>query len=129
MPGLGCRADRQHGVVCKVGLIGCPSVKARMGASAIVEIEIPPDRAAGVRQAVVGAKIDLLVLDRTPQALDEDVVPPRALAVHADLDVVRRQRASERRTRELRALIRIEDLRLAVLGQSLLQRLDAEGGL
>jgi hypothetical protein len=59
-----------------------------MRAASIVEIEISPDRLARVRHAVVGAQVDLLVFDRPPEALDEHVVPSRALAVHADADLV-----------------------------------------
>ena len=61
--------------------------------------------------------------------LDEHVVPPGALAVHADLDLVFREHAGESRTRELRTLIGVEDLRPPMPGQSILQRLDAERGL
>src|SRR6185295_17935508 len=59
--------------------------------------------------ALVGVQVDLLVLDRPPQALDEHVVAPRALAVHADPDLLGCQHAREGRAGELRALIRVED--------------------
>ena len=39
-----------------------------------------------LKRSGVGAQIDLLVFDRFPDALDEDVVAPGALAVHADPD-------------------------------------------
>ena len=55
-----------------------------MRAAAIVKVEIPANRGAGVWYAVVSVQIDLLVLYRPPQPLDEHVVPPRALAVYAD---------------------------------------------
>src|SRR5450631_3600991 len=100
-----------------------------MWAAAIVEIEIPPERGARIRHAVVGAQVHLLIFHRAPKPLDEHVVPPRAFAVHADLDLVRRQHAGESRARELRALIGVEDVWLAMLGQCLCQRLDAEGSL
>src|SRR5262249_48662853 len=74
----------------------------------------------------IGSKIYLLVFDAAPEPLEEDVVPPGALAVHADGDAVVGEHAGEGRTGELRALIRVEDLRLAVLRQRLLQCLDAE---
>jgi hypothetical protein len=50
----------------------------------------------------------------TPQPLDEDVVPPGALAVHADGNTVVGQHAGE-----LAGLIRVEDFRLAVTSESL----------
>src|SRR5450432_4259126 len=100
-----------------------------MWAAAIVEIEIPPERGSRFRHAVVGPQIDLLIFDRAPKPLDEDVVPPCAFAVHADLDVLGREHAGEGGSRELRALIGVEDFGPAMGRQSLLQRLDAEGGL
>ena len=72
----------------EVGLIRGAVVKARMWATAIVEVEISADRAAGLADAFVGSQIDLLVFDATPQPLDEHVVPPGPFAVHADGDAV-----------------------------------------
>ena len=62
---------------------------------AVVEVQIPADRSARLADAVVGPKIDLFVFDRAPEALDEDVVAPRPLAVHADRDGVVEQQAGE----------------------------------
>jgi len=39
--------------------------------------------------------MDLLVFDAAPQPLDEDVVTPGALAVHADGDAIAGERAGE----------------------------------
>jgi hypothetical protein len=93
---------------------------------AVVEVQIAANRCARLADAVVGPQIHLLVFDAAPQPLDEHVVAPRALAVHADRNVVVGEHAGEGRARELRTLVGVEDLRLAVLGQSVLQRLDAE---
>ena len=71
-------------------------------------------------------QIDLLVLDRSPEALDEDVVSPCALAVHADRDAVVGQHFGEFGTGELATLIGIEDLWTAVLCDGLLDSIDAE---
>ena len=76
-----------------------------MRAEAIVAIEIPPDRGPRLRHALIRVQIDLLVLHRPPEPLDEHVIPPGAFAVHADGDAVRRQNAGEGSTGELRALI------------------------
>src|SRR5450631_4165623 len=97
-----------------------------MWSPAIVEVEVTADRCAGLADTVVGPQIHLLVFDAAPQPLDEDVVTPGAFAVHADGDLVFDQHASECSAGELAALIRIEDLRLAVTSQSILQGLDAE---
>ena len=66
------------------------------------------------RYAVIGAQIDLLIFDRSSEPFDKDVVPPRALSVHADLDFGILQRLDEVDGRELAALIRVHDPRLAV---------------
>lgn len=38
------------------------------------------DASAGLGHGLVGMEIDLLVFDRAPKPLNEDVVPPSALA-------------------------------------------------
>ena len=70
----------------------------------IVEIEIAPDPAARRADALVGVQVDLLVLDCPSKPLDENVVPPRAFAVHADPDVVLREHAGKRGHGSRRAL-------------------------
>src|ERR1700730_15312451 len=99
-----------------------------MRASSVIKAEVGSDGSAGVAGAVVGPQIHLLVLDAAPQAFDEHVVPPSPLAVHADRNAIVGEHAGECRARELRALVRVEDVRLAVSSQSILQRLDAERG-
>src|SRR6516162_9284773 len=69
---------------------------------------------AGFANAVIGPQIHLLVFDASPQTLDEHVVAPSALAIHADRYSPVGKRAGERRAGELAALIGVEDFRLAV---------------
>jgi hypothetical protein len=59
-----------------------------MRSAAVVEVEVTADRSAGLADAVVGSEVHLLVFDAAPQPLDEYVVPPGALAVHADRNAV-----------------------------------------
>lgn len=101
-------------------MIRRPGVKARMRALAVVEVQISADRSAGLADAVVGSEIDLLVFDRAPEPLDENVVPPRSLAVHADGDGLPQKEAGEVGAGELAPLIRVENLWPAVLRQRLL---------
>ena len=64
----------------EVSLIGRALVKGRVRAPCVVELEITADRLPGFVHSVIGVQIDLLVLDGWPEAFDEDVVAPRALA-------------------------------------------------
>ena len=61
-----------------------------------------------------------------PLPLDEDVVHPAATTIHRDADADFLQDVGEGKAGELRALISVEDLRLAESGDGLLQRRDAE---
>src|SRR5260370_25680651 len=103
--------------------MGRGAVKARVWAAAVVEVQITANRITGVRDAVVGPQIDLLVLDAAPQSLNEHVVPPSTLAIHADRNAVVDECSGEGGAGELRALLRAENLRLAVTGPPLLKRL------
>jgi hypothetical protein len=97
-----------------------------MRSLAVVEFQIPTDPGARLADAVVGPEIDFFVFDRAPEPLDEDVVTPGRLAVYADRDGVVEKQTGERGAGELAALIGIENLGPAVLGQRLLDRLKAE---
>src|ERR1700730_2340793 len=123
LPGLGCQAEWQRG---EVGLIGRGAVKARVWTPAIIKVQVAADRSASLGYAFVGPQIHLLVFDAAPQALDKHVVPPSSFTVHADRNAVAGQHTGEGRASELRTLVGIEDVRLAVTSQSILQRLDAE---
>lgn len=95
-----------------------------MGPAAIVEGHIAADRGAGLADGLVSLQVDLLVLDRAPEPLDEDVVAPGASAVHADGDTGLEQHFGEGLAGELRSLVRVEDVRLAMPDHCLLQCLD-----
>src|ERR671932_2898822 len=123
LPGSGCCGLRQP---AEVGLVRRLPVKARMGSASIVEGKVAAVRGPGLADRVVGPEIDLLVFERPPEPLDEDVVSPRALAVHADGDPGLEQHAREVVAGELRSLIGVEDLGPAMPGERLFQRLEAE---
>lgn len=113
----------------EVDLIRGLAVQARMGPPGIVEVQVSPDGFAGLADRAIGFEVDLLVLHRPPEALDEDVVAPGALAVHADADVPVGQHLDELPAGELGALVGVDDIRRAVAAQRLLQGLDAETGI
>src|SRR4051794_32213040 len=66
-----------------------------MRSAGVVEAEIPADRGASLGDRVVSSEVALLVLDRSPEPLDEDVVAPGTFAVHADGDPVPGQHTGE----------------------------------
>ena len=75
---------------------------------------------------LVGVQIHLLVFDAFPEAFHEYVVSPAPFPVHADLDAVMRQESREFLAGELAALIGIEDLRQAIVGQGVLHCVQTE---
>src|ERR1035437_2464127 len=95
---------------------------SRMWTAAIIKVEISADRVARLADGFVGSQIDLLVFDAAPQPFDEHIVPPSPFAVHADGDAVPGEHAGEGRAGKLRALVGVEDLRLAVYRHGLHRR-------
>src|SRR5260370_9044208 len=106
--------------------MGGVAVKARVRTPAIIKVQVAADRSASLGYAFVGPQIHLLVFDAAPQALDEHIVPPSPFTVHADRNAVGGGHSGAGPARELRALVPIEHVRLAVTSQSILQRLNAE---
>ncbi len=80
-----------------------------MRSTLIVKREVFADAGSCIADAVVGVQIDLFVLDRLPQPLDENVVAPAAFAVHADRDAVCLEHLGELDARELAALVGVEE--------------------
>src|SRR5438477_9788221 len=67
-----------------------------MRALLVVERNVPTDPGARFQRGVVRVQIDLLVLQRAPESLDEHVVDATPFAIHADRDAAVAQRLSER---------------------------------
>src|ERR1019366_8857078 len=110
-----------HWQVVKIRLIRCPGGEARMRPAGIVKVQIPTDRAPCLADRAIGMQIDLLVFDRTPQTLDDDVVAPSASAVHTDGNLFALQDAGEDLRSKLAALIGVEYLGLAIACQCFFQ--------
>lgn len=89
-------------------------------------VDVLAERSPGFRHADIGPQVNLLVFDRPPEPFDERVVPPCALTVHADGDLVLLQQIGEGHAGKLAALVRVEDLGFAVFRQSLLDSFDAD---
>ena len=95
----------------------------------VVEVDPLADDAPGLEAVGKVVQIDSLVFEGAPQPLDEDVIHAPAPAVHRDLETGRPQAPGEGEAGERAARIGIEDLRLAVAGPRLLERLDAKAGV
>ena len=72
-----------------------------------------------MRHIFISMQIDFLIFDGAPKSLDENIVAPGSLAVHADVDPGFLQDIRERYACELAALIRVENIRFAILKQCL----------
>ncbi len=114
---------------CKVNLLWGLSVQCRVRSDLVVESLISTQMISIIGGAPVGSQIHLLVFHRPRKSLNEHVVPPASLAVHADFDFVFLQHPDEVETRKLTALVRIHNFRDTVFGDGLLERGDAELGM
>lgn len=110
-------------------LVGRSAAKCRVWPNGIVEVEVLADAGAGLGDGRVGVEVHLFVFHRASEALHEHIVAPAAFPVHADGDLLAVEDGGERRARELRTLIAVEDCWPAMAGQRFLQRLDAELGI
>lgn len=72
----------------EVYLIGREPLQAGVWPDGVVKLQVAADGRSGLADRSVGVQIDLLVLNRFPDALHEDIVAPAAAAVHADADSV-----------------------------------------
>src|SRR3954454_10302545 len=97
-----------------------------MRASGVVKADPFSDPHLGLLPVGIALQIDVLVLQRPPQAFDEDVIHPAAATIHRDPDSGRRQHAREGGAGELASLVGIEDLRPTEPRQRFLERRDAE---
>jgi hypothetical protein len=88
-----------------------------MRASGIVEAETASNARAGVGHGLIGLEVDFRVLDRAPDPLNEDIVPPSALAFHEHGDLSLLQCIREVHGGELGTLIRVEHVGLAMTGK------------
>ena len=101
-----------------------PPTKCTMTPSPVVELQVAgqpgPERGGGF----VCMEIHILVFDAAPETLDEHVVDPASLAVHADGHRMGFEHRRQRLGRALSALVRIEDRRRSVVGERVLEGLD-----
>ena len=94
-----------------------------MWSPVVVKGDELPETGFGMGNRVVGLEINLLVLDGSPEAFDEDVVPSEAFPVYADANAIFLEGAGE-----LAVLVGVEDFRGAVTQDGFLQGFDAKIG-
>ena len=88
-----------------------------MRAQVVVEPEERVELGVCVDQRNIILEVDLVVFGRTPEAFDEDVVDGPAAAIHRDADRPVLEDDEPLGARELAALVGVEDLGIAVLGE------------
>lgn len=90
-----------------------PVVPRLVRALSVVEREIFRQAKGQLGDRAVSLQLHLLVLDAAPQPFDEDVVQGASTPIHADGDTFSLEYVREHRARALRALVTVEDFRLA----------------
>ncbi|MPM85901.1 hypothetical protein SDC9_132984 [bioreactor metagenome] len=82
-------------------------LKAQCGMNAfrVIEVDVPLNTEAQLRQTDVLIDFDILILERPPEAFHFGVIEAAAPSVHTDLDVVIAEFADKLRAGELTALI------------------------
>ena len=76
-----------------------------MRSLSVIECQIAAKTATSLRDTSIGTEVDFLIFDRSPEPFDENIVAPRALAVHANRDLGGLQRLEKGQRGELAALI------------------------
>ena len=89
---------------------GC-DYRASGGGPCVVSFEPQPQACFQLRHGGVRRQIDLLVFHSAAESLDENVIHPPALAVHADLNPHSGDFSGPFRRCELAALVGVEDVR------------------
>jgi hypothetical protein len=79
----------------------------------VVELHPHHDAKPRLEAIGIGFEEDILVLQRSPQPLDEHIIHPAAASIRGNRRSLRRERPGEGFGSELRALVCVEYLRLA----------------
>src|SRR5918999_1384250 len=92
----------------------------------VVEVDVTPNAGLRFGDTVVGMQIYLLVLDAAPEALDEDIITPAPLAVHALQDAMGGKQRDKLTIGKLAALVGVENIGPTVPSDRFLHGLNAE---
>ncbi len=104
-------------------------VQTAVRAPPVVAVDPDADSLPRPAAGLEGVEVDALVLQGFPEPLDDNVVSPLPPAVHGDPDTGLLQSLGELHAGELGPLVGVEDVRLGVTRQGLLQGRDAEIGI
>lgn len=115
-----CRQRREVLAVRRLSGVGL--VRPR----GVVKAQVAANAFARLAHSVVGVQVDLFVLHAAPQPLDEHGVPPAAATAHADGDALALEPLGEHHAGELQTLVGVENLRLAVTRDRLVEHAHAE---
>src|SRR5688572_3597583 len=86
-----------------------------MRALAVVERKVVAQAIPGFARVGIFGEVNLLVLDRAPQTLSENVVAASAAAIHADLHTGTKQQVGILRAGEVAALVAVPNRRHGLL--------------
>src|SRR5579863_1034219 len=92
----------------------------------VVEVEVLVQSFDEFRSGSVFAQIEMFVLERFPEAFDDNIIERASFRVHADLDASFDERLRKDSAGELTSLIGIDDLGLRILCQSFYQHVAAK---
>ena len=92
----------------------------------VIELDVAFEPLLRVTNRLVRVKIDLLLLDTFPESLHKHVIPPAAVAVHADLNPLVFQKSRELLAGELTPLVGVEDFGTAILRDRLSHGVETE---
>lgn len=110
----------------EVNLIRHTAAKRLVRTNAVVAAEVSCQSGPCIGDGVVCPQVDLFVFDAAPQPLDEHVVEPAALAIHADMHTGVLEWVGEGAAGKLAALVGVKYLRRPEAPQGLVQRFHAE---
>lgn len=94
----------------------------------VVESKVREKSTVEIIAVIINVQVNMLVLDRAPQPLDENIVDGPSPAIHADLYGMVFQTVDIHIGGELAALIRVDDLWFSILGNGLFNGLYAPLG-
>ena len=107
-------------LVVKIDLVRRLPPKSRMWPPTVVKLEIAREASACGRYGVIGLQVNFFIFHRSPERFDEDIITPRASAIHAEANALCSDTLRKEVTDTLTALIRIQDVGRAITGDGLL---------